>query len=73
MQRYYTLLERDKPGSPWRITFGDYDRDTVEAEREEMTTGYGATSPSRLKIIATGASQAAIDAAVAKLNGGVAS
>ncbi len=70
---YYTLLQRDNRKSPWLIEFGDYDRETVEAEREERTDSvYGAVSPSRLKIIATDDSQAAIDAAVDKLNAGVA-
>lgn len=63
-KRYFSLLERDD--GVWRIEFGAYDRDDVEAEREDRKD-HG-VKISNLKIISTGAKQVDIDAAVAKLN-----
>lgn len=65
---YHSLLLNDAPAGTephWSIEFGDYDRETVEAERDEYLRDYPAK---RLKIIRTGDGQADIEAAVAKLN-----
>lgn len=65
---YHTLLllEHDDKGSRWAIGFGDYDRDTVEFERDDHRDhGYRAKE---LKIITTTDLQADIDAAVRELN-----
>lgn len=68
MAKYFSLLERLSSVSPWGVAFGDYSRDVVESEREDKldhgVKGYC------LKIISTDGTQAAIDARVAKLNGG---
>lgn len=64
---YHTLLVRDHVSAPWCIHFGDYDRSVVEAEQTDL---YDADEYLRknMKIITTSAMQAAIDAAVSKLN-----
>jgi hypothetical protein len=65
---YYTLLTRDNATAPWQIAFGDYSRKVVELEWDDMVR-----RPERrrnLRIIATGETQADIDAAVLKLNVG---
>ena len=65
-RQYHSLLLLDQ--GQWRLEFGDYDRETVTAERDDYHQGGG--YPLRdLRIITTRDSQAAIDAAVAKLNG----
>ncbi|WP_316172955.1 hypothetical protein [Bradyrhizobium sp. SZCCHNRI2049] len=69
-RRYYTLLVREKASEPWGIHFGDYDRECVEAEREDITA-YPAVSGYHkrdTRIIRTGDTQAEIDAGVRALN-----
>lgn len=67
---YYTLVQRID--GRWSIQFGDYDRETVAAEREDYKCHYDCGEMIRvkdLKIIKTAsAHQRLIDAAVAKLN-----
>ena len=68
---YYTLAVRDYPAAgvtnrKWAAEFGDYDRETVEYEREEFRRNYPANC---LRIIRTDGAQAAINTAIAKLNG----
>lgn len=60
---YYILVCRWAVGDPWSVEFGDYDRETVEEEREAM-------NDCRDAIIrrVSGDTQAAIDAHVAALN-----
>jgi hypothetical protein len=65
-KRYFSLLERDSAESPWAVQFGDYDRETVESERDEMIDR--GIKRRNLRIIETGSKQADIFAAVAKLN-----
>jgi hypothetical protein len=66
---YYTLVVHEGDhiaDNPWGIAFGDYDLDTVEAERDEYRDkGWKAKE---LKIITTTDKQADIDAAVHELN-----
>src|SRR5690606_33393902 len=65
MAQYYTLVLLDR--GTWRPEFGDYDKSVVEAERDDYHQGGG--YPLRhLRIITTSDNQAAIYAAVAKLN-----
>lgn len=62
---YYTLCTRDN--GVWSPQFGDYDRDTVTDEADDLY--YGREYKRRdLKVIATKPDQASINAAVAKLN-----
>ena len=66
MRTYYTLVERDAPGKPWSPQFGDYDRETVEAERSEYRDKD--IRAGNLKIISSGDRGEDVLAAVAKLN-----
>ena len=69
---YFTLIVRDAKDAPWHIYFGDYDRETVAAEREELRSASCDPIPlNRSRIIKTGSRQVAINAAVAKLNAAV--
>jgi hypothetical protein len=60
---YYSLLIKDKKTDPWSIHFGDYDRETVDQEKEDVSEDYAKT-----RIITTGDSQADIYNAVNELN-----
>ena len=62
---YFSLLIKE--GGKWRVEFGDYDREAVEFERADILE-YSDHGARDLKIIKSGVSQSAIDAAVAKLN-----
>ena len=65
---YYTLLIKGNRSNKWRIEFGDFDRETVEEERDiTWREGLGCTLKDT-KIIKTSESQKEIDAKVAKLN-----
>lgn len=66
---YFTLVER-APDGPWSPQFGDYDKECVEDERRDMLhSAAGRIRSKDLKIIRSGARQADIAAAIAKLNG----
>jgi hypothetical protein len=66
---YYTLVAHEGDhiaDNPWGIAFGDYDLETVKAERDEYRDkGWKAKE---LKIITTTDQQTDIDAAVRSLN-----
>ncbi|MCP1937405.1 hypothetical protein J2R95_003200 [Bradyrhizobium japonicum] len=64
---YYTLLEKHHDDTAWSIAFGDYDREVVAQERDDIRDGHGFEGQ-RLKIIATNDAQADIDAKVAEIN-----
>lgn len=64
---YHTLLVRE--GGIWAPQFGDYDRETVEAERDDYRDHDHKAKD--LKIVTTKTTrQAEIEAVVAKLNKG---
>lgn len=67
---YYTLITRDWDNEagemgPWSPQFGDYDRETVQDEREEYLNEYSSRD---VKIIMSKDDQASINARVAKEN-----
>jgi hypothetical protein len=65
---YFTLACRDDAGTDaarWSPQFGDYDRAIVEDELEEYARDYRKAD---LKIVRSDHTQAAINAAIAKLN-----
>lgn len=67
-RRYHVLLSRNDSKSPWRIEFGDFDRATVVAERQDYRDG--GTKASNLRIITSNsARQSCVDYCVAALNG----
>lgn len=59
---YFSLIVRFDRGDRWAVQFGDYDRETVQAEAEEYGDAY------RVKIIKTAPDQSAINLAVALQN-----
>ena len=63
MAKYHTLAVYE--GGRWSPEFGDYDRETVEYEREALEPQYRRRDT---KIITTSDAQSDIEAAVAKLN-----
>ena len=63
---YFTLLSKGPDDDRWSIEFGDYDRNTVRDERDDMKDGHYCDH--RFRIIETGDTQAELDAAVALLN-----
>jgi hypothetical protein len=66
-RKYHSLLERID--GRWSIQFGDFDREVVRQELEDVHEGVPFVKKKDLKIITTAENQAAIAAAVAKLNG----
>lgn len=72
-QKYYTLLQFDRHITKWVIVFGDYDRETVEDERDDCEANYDSSvaaefySTPIFKIITTSDKQADIEAKVAGL------
>jgi hypothetical protein len=67
LKTYYTLLQRED--GKWAPQFGDYDRETVESERDDYRDHD--IKAKDLKIVTTqGHSWASIQVVVAKLNGG---
>lgn len=63
---YYSLCLRDDGDLVWRLEFGDYDRDCVQAELEAYTEHDYLKR--NAKIIKSADDQASINAAVAALN-----
>ncbi len=62
-RRYYTLAVRFEASDEWSVQFGDYDRECVVQEKEDAyEDAYAA------KVISSNDDQAAINAAIAKLN-----
>lgn len=66
MKKYYTIAIREF--DQWGAQFGDYDKDVVIQEIENCFSDYPKADR---KIICTADSQAAIETAIAKLNGKV--
>lgn len=60
---FYSLLVKFERGEPWSVQFGDYDRETVEAEIEDSYSDAFKT-----RIICTGPHQVEIDARVYSIN-----
>lgn len=63
---YFTLAIR--ADGVWSPQFGDYDRETVEQEARDMRDSDSALRSKDCKVISSGDSQDAINAAIAKLN-----
>lgn len=66
-RKYHTLIVIDgSPGCPWSPQFGDYDIETVKAERDDYREqGYKARE---LRIITTDDSSSAIRDAIIRVN-----
>lgn len=64
-RKYHSLISRT-PNEKWALEFGDYSKDVVLAERDDMKTS--ADKGTQFRVITTGDKQAEISAAVEKLN-----
>ena len=65
--RYYTLVIQDPETLRWSPEFGDYDRETVEQERDDQIDSEACTFLTS-RVITTEDTQADIDATVAAMN-----
>lgn len=68
MTKYYTLFVFDTDQNLWFEEFGDYDREAVDFEAEEIRYGYRSMPKKHIKIVRTNDHQDEIDAARLKLN-----
>ena len=68
-KKYFTLIARE-PDGQWSPQFGDYDRQTVEAEKMDYIDHIGTTwaKGTKFKIVTSNDTQASINAAIAALN-----
>ncbi|UGY13756.1 hypothetical protein HAP48_0035070 [Bradyrhizobium septentrionale] len=66
---YFSLIARE-PDGEWSPQFGDYDRETVDAEKRDYIDHIGTTWPkgTEFKIITSNDTQASIDAAIVALS-----
>lgn len=62
-KHYYTVAVKWERDDPWSAQFGDYEREVCEQEAEDSYSDAYKT-----RIIKSAPTQAAIDAAIAKLN-----
>lgn len=67
MRPYYILVVKQE--GRWGVEFGDYDRQTVEQEREDVCYQHDGPQKQNTRVVmAASSKQAAIDTAVSKLN-----
>jgi hypothetical protein len=69
-RKYHTLIVREDDKSPWTIHFGDYDRNTVWEEKEDLHSNGLGYKKKNMKIITTTDAQADIARAVRRINEG---
>ena len=70
MQKYYTLFVYELENQKWYNYFGDYDKNVVIDERDDLHENlYHGILKQHMCIVGTRDDQASIDAALDKLNG----
>ena len=69
MTKYYTLFVYEPDHQRWYNYFGDYDKQVVIDERDDMHNGWDGILKQHMCIVQTRDDQTAIDAALDKLNG----
>ena len=69
MTKYYTLFVYEPDHQRWYNYFGDYDKQTVIDERDDMHNGWDGLLKQHMCIVKTSDDQTDIDAALDKLNG----
>ena len=67
--KYYTLCVYEPDHDKWFIHFGDYDKETVADEMQDLNYGYDGIMMKHMRIVKTPDDQSAIDAVLDKLNG----
>ena len=72
-RKYYTLVARNSADEDWFVEFGDYDREIVQGELDDLAYSHAfgrGYARKNMKIMATqDAKQLTIDNAVDALNG----
>lgn len=71
MTKYFTLFVYEQEHQKWFNYFGDYDKQTVIDERDDLNQGYDGILKQHMTIVQTRDDQTAIDWALDKLNGKV--
>ena len=69
MKTYYTLFVYEQDHGRWFNHFGDYDKETVADEMQDMNYGWDGIMMKHMRIVKTSDNQTDIDAALDKLNG----
>lgn len=64
---YYTLIVRDDKNSPWGIHFGDYDRECVQDERNDICDS-GEYTKSNTRVFGSADDQTSINEMLAAFN-----
>jgi len=71
MQKYYTLFVYELEHQKWFNYFGDYDKETVADEMDDLNYGWDGIAMKYMRIVKTSDDQTDIDAVLDKLNGKV--
>jgi hypothetical protein len=71
MKKYYTLFVYEPDHDKWFNHFGDYDKETVADEMNDLNYGWDGILMKHMRIVKTSDQQTDIDAALDKLNGKV--
>ena len=69
MKTYYTLFVYEQDHGRWYNHFGDYDKETVADEMQDLNYSYDGIMMKHMRIVKTSDDQTHIDAALDKLNG----
>ena len=67
-ETYFTLAVYCELNKKWFNEFGDYDKEYVAEEMDELIHGYQDIKPKHIKILATKDDQKSIDVAIDRLN-----
>lgn len=69
MTKYFTLFVYETDHQRWYNYFGDYDKQTVIDERDDLNQGYDGILKQHMTIVQTRDDQSSINWALDKLNG----
>lgn len=69
MTKYFTLFVYEQEHQKWFNYFGDYNKQTVIDERDDLNQGYDGILKQHMTIVQTRDDQDAINWALDKLNG----
>jgi len=71
MTNYYTLMVYEVEHNKWFNHFGDYDKDVVKDEMDDLANGYEGLLKKNMKIVKSSDDQNEIDLMLKKANGEV--
>lgn len=69
MTKYFTLFVYEQEHQKWFNYFGDYNKQTVIDERDDLNQGYDGILKQHMTIVQTRDDQSSINWALDKLNG----